>query len=807
MDHIVEALATSLGVTEKGISIIKNVIDSEPARRVRASSVAGNKSVRYPSRKMGLVIQAESELEFCGVLMKEYSGDVLKYYDQPPTIDLVYQSGSRTVRTPSTLDYFVVSQSFIGFEEWKPTSELMKIAEKRPDHIYFDVSHNRFISPALERYLTGTGLAYRICTEKDLNPAVVQNYNFLSGYFNEESSAPYEKLIKEIVSALKKRKAISISDAISSGFEVDSIYYAIASNRIFFPISDVDIINQETSYIFVDDAEWNKYKKVAALDEPREIESAHDLFHEKLLKCNPVEIEKAIFKLQQIKKVISGEIGNITCAENLSVTKRTINRMRAVVEKASSNQEKLLLLIPNSQNSGNANVKISSVILDKIDDVYNETYLSKKAISPHKLCLKVIAWCNENNLHPPSKTTIYNYVESNPDWIKVLKRQGLKAAYQKTAYWVSLSQQPSLRATYFLARCHIDHTQVDVELVDDFGESVGKAWLTIIIDEFTGFILSFYLSFRSPSYVTLMMAVRGMVRNHLCLPESVMVDGGKEFQGYDFEVFCGLYDITIYSREGQPRDGGSVERKFGSVNTQLVHNLDGNTKFMKNVREISRSHNPKNSAALTLYGLSKRISTYVDENNNSSVKIGALSPAALIGKSHKLFGSRKFLNQPYDEQFIFHTMPYISKKTARLNRGKPIIHDYHEYWHDSFAGAPANGMDVSVKWDPEDSNVACVYYEFWKWCRLVSKRNMSRATDRALAAEATRLEAKINRKAKQQSYIAISNSLDKVEEALNHEETQNKSKKISAKKSKSVVASEPSTFSLFDLVIPNSIEK
>lgn len=805
MDSATNALAQTLSVTEKGIAIIESVVSSDPARRVRANSVMGNKSVRYPSRKMGFVIQAESELEFCSVLMKEYSSDVLKYYDQPPSIDLVYQSGARTVRTSSTLDYFVVSESFIGYEEWKPSSELMKISQKRPDHIYFDESHGRFISPALERYLSGTGLAYRICTEKDLNSVVVQNYNFLSGYFNEDYSLPYDDSIKRLIACLRKKRGMSILDAISSGFEADSIYYAIASHQAYFPAFDVNITNQETSYIFVDEAEWNKYKKISSINDNKKIEISPDLFHEKLLKCSPLEIEKAVFKLQQLKKLMSGELNAEDCAVSLGVSRRTINRMLVVVGKLETNQEKLLSLIPNSWNRGNTNTKISSTILDKIEEIYNEIYLSKKAISTHKLCLKVIAWCKENKLHPPSKTTIYNYVESKPDWVKALNRQGLKAAYQKTSYWVSLSQQPSLHAVYFLSRCHIDHTLVDVELVDKFGEPSGKAWLTIIVDEFTGFILSFYLSFRAPSYITLMMALRGLVRDHGYLAESVMVDGGSEFQGNDFEIFCGLYDITIYSREGQPRDGGTIERKFGSVNTQLLHNLDGNTKFMKNVREIGKSHNPKNTATLTMYGLSKLISTYVDENNNNSARIGTLSPSSLIEKSHKLFGARRFLNQQYDEQFLFHTMPYIPKKTATLRRGKPIVYDYHEYWHSSFSSAPKDGIEVPVKWDPENSEVVYVYYKSWIACRLVSRRNMSRAINRAFAAEATKQEAKINRKAKQESYVSMSSALDKMEKIILAEDEP--VEETIDSNNKDVNRDEMPAFSLFDLVIPKSIEK
>ncbi|WP_158657967.1 hypothetical protein [Agarilytica rhodophyticola] len=74
--------------------MIEKVWSSEPTRRVKASNRGKNRAVRYPSKKMGVVIQAESfSLEFSGIQLKEFDADVFRYYYQLPSLDL-YKSGN-----------------------------------------------------------------------------------------------------------------------------------------------------------------------------------------------------------------------------------------------------------------------------------------------------------------------------------------------------------------------------------------------------------------------------------------------------------------------------------------------------------------------------------------------------------------------------------------------------------------------------------------------------------------------------------------------------------------------------------------
>src|SRR5258708_36827998 len=46
----------------------------------------------------------------------------------------------------------------------------------------------------------------------------------------------------------------------------------------------------------------------------------------------------------------------------------------------------------------------------------------------------------------------------------------------------------------------------------------------------------------------------------------------------------------------EPRFGTTCERLFGTVHSEFVHKLTGNTQIMKNVRQVTKDVNPKELA-------------------------------------------------------------------------------------------------------------------------------------------------------------------------------------------------------------------
>jgi putative transposase len=80
----------ALALSEVALEQIQAIRSSEPVRRVQGR--VSNVCARYPSHKMGRVIQAESRtVELVAIRCAyEFEPEVLEYWDQPCHIELKY---------------------------------------------------------------------------------------------------------------------------------------------------------------------------------------------------------------------------------------------------------------------------------------------------------------------------------------------------------------------------------------------------------------------------------------------------------------------------------------------------------------------------------------------------------------------------------------------------------------------------------------------------------------------------------------------------------------------------------------------
>ena len=118
----------------------------------------------------------------------------------------------------------------------------------------------------------------------------------------------------------------------------------------------------------------------------------------------------------------------------------------------------------------------------------------------------------------------------------------------------------------------------------------------------------------SPSYRSCMMVLREGVRRYHRIPQIVVVNGGREFESTYFETMLAGYQSTKKERpKAKARFGSLIERFLGANNTQFVHNLQGNTQIMRNVRQVTKSVNPKCLATWPLAELYDRLCEYLYE--------------------------------------------------------------------------------------------------------------------------------------------------------------------------------------------------
>jgi putative transposase len=180
-----------LALSQEAQTLIRNIRASNPTRQVGGGQ--RNVSGRYPSRKMGVTIQFESHrVELPFVYEMEHQQEVLEYYDQPPSIPLVYESASgRRLAVVHTPDYFVIREDSAGWEECKTEEDLERLAIKSPKRYQRDEG-GRWRCPPGESHAAQAGLYYSLRSSSQVNWVLQRNLQFLEDYRRSKptSSAP-----------------------------------------------------------------------------------------------------------------------------------------------------------------------------------------------------------------------------------------------------------------------------------------------------------------------------------------------------------------------------------------------------------------------------------------------------------------------------------------------------------------------------------------------------------------------------------------------------------------------------------------
>jgi transposase InsO family protein len=244
----------------------------------------------------------------------------------------------------------------------------------------------------------------------------------------------------------------------------------------------------------------------------------------------------------------------------------------------------------------------------RIERAINDLFMSRERPTMAKLRRDLRTDCVAAGLKPPSRTAIQARVSARSLREMVGAREGSAAARQRF-----VPVRPGLRPRSPLEVVQIDHTKVDIQLVDDRARAVlGRPWLTLLLDVFSRSVLGFYLSLDAPSAVGVAMAIaqgvlpkaEWLLRNDLNLawamhglPRSLHLDNGAEFHSRALKRGCQQHGVRInYRPPATPRFGGHIERLMGTLMTR-VHSLPGTTS--SNV--IARSdYQSERKAVLTL---------------------------------------------------------------------------------------------------------------------------------------------------------------------------------------------------------------
>jgi putative transposase len=380
-------------------------------------------------------------------------------------------------------------------------------------------------------------------------------------------------------------------------------------------------------------------------------------------------------------------------------------------------------LIPRTQKRGNRQARIAERPRALMAQFIEKDYETFKQKSKYASWIALKLACEREGVAAPSYRVFLRSLRLRSRYIQALRRKGRRAAYRHEPQFWDLEMKTPRHGDRPFEVCHIDHTELDVEIrcsVTD--RSLGRPWLTLLVDAFSRRTLAKCLTFDAPTYRSCMLVLRDCVKRHGRLPQTLVVDGGREFESTYFETLLARYECIKKTRPpAKPRFGSVCERFFGTTNTQFIHNLRGNTQVTRNVRQVTKSVDPKRLAVWSLRELNASLDEYLFEvyDRMDHPALGQ-SPREAFNRGMDMNGLRMHRMIRYDEDFLICTLPTTAKGTAKIvaGRGVKIHHVY--YWSDKFRDPELECRQVPVRYDPFDIGTAFAFSRN-RWVRCHSE--------------------------------------------------------------------------------------
>jgi putative transposase len=455
-----------------------------------------------------------------------------------------------------------------------------------------------------------------------------------------------------------------------------------------------------------------------------------------LIKSSKAFLQEANRRARVVQSYLRVELTDST-AVPLRTLQRWISAYRAAETKYGCGY---IGLIP-IPNSGNGSTRLDNATITLLNNFIENDYETLKQKRKYEVYGAYLRACEKDAITPASYKTFCKAIKHRPRFEQVAKRQGRRAAYPYKPFYWNLDQTTPRHGDRPFEIAHIDHTLLDEEFVCSYtGRKLGRAWASIIVDAFTRRLLAIYVTYDPPSYRSCMMLIRECVRRFGRLPQTIVVDGGIEFESTYFETLLARYECTKKTRPpAESRFGSVCERLFGTVNTRFLYNLKGNTQIMRNVRQVTKSVTPKNQALWTLGSFYPRFKEFAYEvyDTIEHPSLGC-TPREMFALGMRQSGNRSHRIIPYTEDFLMFTFPTTAKGTAKVcaARGMKINSIY--YWSESFRDPEVERSSVEIRYDPFDAGTAYAFVrgawvkchsEYYSILRNRSEREINFATE------------------------------------------------------------------------------
>ena len=754
----------------------KLIVDSfrRPARDLQPNRFRSPEDLPCP--KMGIMIHVANGLERAAANSYLFDDDVLGYFDSPFDLHVKYLGrGERSTQFNWNQGFLVITQSGFYLDDWYSTGTLLSKCKSIPGRFKRDGGKVR--SPPLEAAAAKLGIVYRLRTDEEIDRVAARNRGFLRTYLVDEErpSAQFMRNVTEFFKAVSFATLDELRAAVPE-YDVNSFNSAIAHGEIVADLSSAFVGDSSQFMVFRDGEireafrathQWSvqvgkttafkradvrpgtrlvisgtaftvvakgNLEAMLAPDDGSPIVLKLSGMEQQirngnitLVESSPNEIDplhlaspwryattravtNAIRKLELLEMWEAGNRDERVTSAYSDRTYRTLRRLKR--EAMQSGTDVIAAILPHWPDRGNRAGRLSADVEAIVKRKFEERFETLKG--PNRwsvygeICLEL-----EGIGEHLSKTTFLRRVSKLTTNKTIERREGDKAAYQTSEFVWVLSHDAPPHGEFPMQYVHIDHTELEVEVVsEDTGENLGRPYLTLIVCAYSRRALGFYLSLRSPRYLCCMAAILDMIRRFGRVPEFVIFDGGAEFGARDFKFLLSFLRVGEKPRKTSAcRDGSLIERMFGMSQKAFIHNLLGNTKLRRNPRQMTKSSNPSMLAKHTLLELYDGFENFLfdiyDKRRHGTLLMSPRQKFEIgLDRSGERLG--RIVNM---EDCIPHAFPSVRGFWRRIDCQRGIQVGYSQFRNPRVEKPMYHGLSVEVKEHPLDRSVVYAFVD------------------------------------------------------------------------------------------------
>jgi putative transposase len=152
-------------------------------------------------------------------------------------------------------------------------------------------------------------------------------------------------------------------------------------------------------------------------------------------------------------------------------------------------------LLPKTAARGNREPKVTKERRRLLDEAIAQWYARPKQQKVRDVFVLYQRTCLEQHIQPVCERTFYRHVKQASGPALTEKRKGAKAAYQESTWYWELEHTTPQHGDRPWEIAHIDHTQLDIELLSSLGKPLGRPWATFLVDAYSRRLLAVYLTF------------------------------------------------------------------------------------------------------------------------------------------------------------------------------------------------------------------------------------------------------------------------------------------------------------------------